>query len=89
MKRWHYVGVILLAGLMTGCGSHLTCRLTAGRQMPMTATNGGISIPLNHSSEVQLNLRGCQMGLSNQPKNRDGFDESFNPLPWLNYRVHF
>jgi outer membrane lipopolysaccharide assembly protein LptE/RlpB len=89
MKKSACAGLILMTVLLTGCGSHLSHHLTAGRQMPITATRGAISIPLNGTSEVQLNLRGFRLGLSPQTESDDSIARQPEPTPWLRYRLHF
>jgi outer membrane lipopolysaccharide assembly protein LptE/RlpB len=89
MKRCACVGLILLSGLLTGCGAHLSNHLTARRQMPVTPTRGGISIALTHTSEVQLNLRGFRLGLAPHVESQDSVARESDPLPWLSYRLHF
>jgi hypothetical protein len=89
MKKSVCVGLVLMTGLLAGCGTHFSYHVTAGRQMPITPTRGSISIPLNSNSEVLLNLRGCRLGLAPQAESRDSIATQPDPTPWLNYRIHF
>jgi hypothetical protein len=89
MKRNACLVLILMTGLLTGCSTLLSHRLAAGRQMPITPTFGGISIPLNSNSEVMLNLRGCRLGLAPQAESRDSIASQPEPTPWLSYRLQF
>ena len=89
MKKRACVGLILMAGLLSGCGAHLSNHLTAGRQMPLTLSGGSISIPLTGTSEVQLNLRGFRMGLTDHGEPQATIDAQTDLTPWLRYRLHF
>jgi outer membrane lipopolysaccharide assembly protein LptE/RlpB len=90
MKKSCWLGLILLTGFLTGCGSHLSAGLTASRQLPVkSASRDGIAIHLNRQSELQLNLRGFRMGL--RPQTEPLFDAATQsaPPPWLSYHLHF
>jgi hypothetical protein len=89
MKKRACVGLILMAGLLSGCGAHISNHLTAGRQMPLTSTWGSISIPVTGTSEVQLDLRGFRMGLTDHEEPQAAIDAQTDLTPWLRYRLRF
>ena len=80
-------GWILWVGLLTGCAA--PTHLTAGRQQPLVAPQGRISVHLNATSELQFNLRGLGMGISPQTGRQSPGGEQPDPMPWLRYRLHF
>lgn len=89
MKKLCYLGLILLTGLLTGCGAHGSAHLAAGRQLPLVTHQGGFRVHLNDTSELQFNLRGFRMGISPQGGSQRPSDERPDPTPWLRYRLHF
>jgi hypothetical protein len=90
MTKISRLGLIVLVGLLTGCGSHLSAGLLAGRQTPSGVSGrNGISIQLNSTSEVQLNPRGFRMGLAPRGEAPLSVDPQPGPTPWLSYHFYF
>jgi hypothetical protein len=89
MEKRCWMGLILLTGLLTGCGAHGSTHLAAGRQFPLGTHQGGISVHLNETSELQFNLKGFRMGISPHGGSQRPSDERPDPTPWLRYRLQF